>query len=80
MKLPFALVPSLLVLPAAAQFDPPVAVDINSDPDVVEVNLTAAVTTWQFVPGVDTEVWAYNGSVPGPTIVAQTGNKIIVLF
>ncbi len=68
-----------LAAPALA-FDPPVAVDINPDPDIVEVNLTAAETTWQFMAGIDTTVYAYNGSIPGPTIEAEVGNTVIVNF
>jgi len=69
-----------LALPAAAQFNPPEAVDINPDPNIVEVNLTAAETTWQFLPGIDTDVYAYNGSVPGPTIRTKKGDTLIVHF
>jgi hypothetical protein len=29
----------------------------------------------EFVPGVPTEVWGYNGRVPGPTIEAQRGRS-----
>ena len=64
----------------AAQFDPPNATDINPDPAIVEVVLTASVTTWQYVPGVDTAVWAYNGSVPGPNIRAEVGDTLVVHF
>jgi FtsP/CotA-like multicopper oxidase with cupredoxin domain len=70
-----------LALPALGQFnEPPIAVDVNADPNIVEVNLTAAETTWQFINGVDTTVWAYNGTVPGPTIVAEIGQTIRVNF
>jgi FtsP/CotA-like multicopper oxidase with cupredoxin domain len=60
--------------------EPPIAPDINPDPNIVEVNLSAGVTTWQFTPGVDTTVWAYNGTVPGPTIHAEKGDTIRVNF
>jgi FtsP/CotA-like multicopper oxidase with cupredoxin domain len=78
-----------LTLPAAAQgFDPPVAVDVNPDPTIVEVNLSANVTTWQYISGVDTTVWAYSddspggsgASVPGPTIKANVGDTLRVHF
>lgn len=76
-------------LPLAAQsFDPPVALDVNPDPSIVEVQLSAVVTTWQFTPGVDTTVWAYSddapggagASIPGPTIKANMGDTLIVNF
>ena len=80
-RLPFtSLVLAALTLPAAAQFDPAIAVDINPDPDIVEINLTAAETTWQYIPGVDTTVYAYNGTVPGPTIGTKKGDTLIVHF
>ncbi len=53
---------------------------MNPDPDVVEVNLRASVTTWQYIPGVDTTVWAYNDQVPGPTIRAKVGDLLRVNF
>jgi len=72
---------ALLPLPAAAQgFDPPDAVDLDPAPDVVEVELVAAETTWQFKPGIDTKVWTYNGTIPGPTIRANVGDTIRVRF
>ena len=54
--------------------------DINSDPNIVEVNLEAAVTRKEFVPGVPVEVWAYNGQVPGPLLAAKVGDRVIVHF
>ena len=80
-RTPFTLLAlAALTLPAAAQFDPVDAVDINADPNIVEVNLTAAETTWQFLPGIDTDVYAYNGTIPGPTIRTKTGDTLIVNF
>ncbi|HED64925.1 MAG TPA: multicopper oxidase family protein [Planctomycetes bacterium] len=72
----------LLAAAASAQTysDPPVAVDINPDPNIVEINLTADVTTWEYIPGVQTTVYAYNGTVPGPTIEANVGNTLRVHF
>jgi FtsP/CotA-like multicopper oxidase with cupredoxin domain len=32
----------------------------------------------EFVPGLPTEVWGYNGLVPGPTIVAERNRQIVV--
>lgn len=34
----------------------------------------------QFIPGVKTPVWTYNGTVPGPTIRARIGEPIVVRF
>jgi len=58
----------------------PVAVDINPDPNVVEVSLTAQVTSLSLVPGGPTDVWTYDGLLPGPLIRARQGNRVIVHF
>jgi spore coat protein A len=34
----------------------------------------------EFIPGVKTPVWAYNGIVPGPTIKARIGEPSVVRF
>jgi len=72
---------SLLAAVVPSQnFDPVVATDINPASNIVEVNLTADVTTWQYLPGVNTTVWAYNNTIPGPTIEANIGDTLIVHF
>jgi FtsP/CotA-like multicopper oxidase with cupredoxin domain len=58
----------------------PPAVDINPDPDIVEIELQASVTQLEIVPGVLTPAWTYNGSLPGPLIRAKVGDRIIVHF
>lgn len=47
---------------------------------VVEVELVAAPTRLELLDGRELEVWAYNGSVPGPTIRAREGDTIRVRF
>ncbi|MFT5289764.1 MAG: FtsP/CotA-like multicopper oxidase with cupredoxin domain [Planctomycetota bacterium] len=80
-RLPLVALAAAMIAPlAGAQIDLPVADDINPDPDIVEINLEASETTWEFLPGVQTTVWAYNGTVPGPTIEASFGNTLIVHF
>ncbi len=59
---------------------PVVLKDINPDPKVVEVNLEAVVTQVEYIPGVMTEVWSYNGVVPGPTINVKVGQTLVVNF
>jgi len=79
---------SLLALAATAQaqtgghgsFEPPVLDDVHPAQAIVQVNLTAAPTTVQFMQGVPTAVYAYNGTVPGPTIEANVGDTLIVDF
>jgi len=60
--------------------DPPVLVNISKLPKTVEVNLTAAVTTLSLQPGVTSEVFAYNGHVPGPTLDVREGDHVIIHF
>jgi FtsP/CotA-like multicopper oxidase with cupredoxin domain len=80
-----------LTLPGAAQnFDPPQAVDVDPDPNVVEVFMEAKVIQWQYFPvsqpQVLTDVWAYGDqtsgvfSIPGPTIEANLGDTVRVHF
>lgn len=59
---------------------PAIAVDINSDPDIVEINLTAREVVWDFGTGNMTAIWAYNDVLPGPTIEANVGDTLIVNF
>ena len=54
--------------------------DINPDPDIVEVNLTAAPADMEIVSGHTTHMLSFNGSTPGPMLHARVGNRIIVHF
>ncbi len=54
--------------------------DTNPDPNVVEVSLSAGKTTASFKAGTATDVFAYNGSLPGPLLRAKVGDEVIVHF
>ena len=62
--------------------------DVNADPSIVEVNLVAAPARATFLPGKPADVWAFRdgsvdgaeGSVPGPMIEANQGDRVIVHF
>src|SRR5688572_14821273 len=56
------------------------AVDINPDPQIVEIELEARITEMEIIPGKKTPVWTYNGSLPGPLITANVGDRLIVHF
>jgi FtsP/CotA-like multicopper oxidase with cupredoxin domain len=58
----------------------PEARDINPDPHVLELNLEARVAEIELVPGKPTPVWSYDGGLPGPTIRANVGDRVIVHF
>jgi len=60
--------------------NPPVLTNISKLQKTVEVNLTASVTRLSLQPGVTTEVFAYNGHVPGPTLDVREGDHVIIHF
>ena len=45
---------------------------------VVSVALEASEIEWEFVPGVKTRAWGYNGQVPGPVLEANVGDVLEV--
>src|SRR2546426_5489121 len=45
-----------------------------------EFHLVAEHVRTEFVPGRVVDAWGYNGSVPGPTIEANEGDRIRVIF
>lgn len=47
---------------------------------VKEFHLTAEPVRTEFVPGRIVDAWGYNGSVPGPTIEANEGDRVRVIF
>ncbi len=60
---------------------PATVADRNPDPNIVEVVLVAAEQDIK-LPGVPGKIsmYAYNGTVPGPTIEANVGDRLIVHF
>jgi FtsP/CotA-like multicopper oxidase with cupredoxin domain len=64
------------------------ALDVNAEPDIVEINLVAASAKIALLGEVEADVWAYrdasdpNGApiIPGPRIDAQQGDRVIVHF
>ena len=38
--------------------------------------LTAAVTRWTILPGIDVDAYAFNGQVPGPTLQVNEGERV----
>ncbi len=47
---------------------PPVLVNLSSAPNTVEVTITAAPARLSLVSDAPSELYAYNGRVPGPTL------------
>ncbi|MEN8376456.1 MAG: multicopper oxidase family protein [Gemmatimonadota bacterium] len=59
---------------------PPVLENLSAEWGLVEVRLTAAPARLSLRPGSTTEVFAFNGSVPGPTLEVREGDRVIVHF
>jgi manganese oxidase len=47
---------------------------------VKEFHLVAEPVRVEFVPGRVVDVWGYNGSMPGPTIEANEGDRVRIIF
>jgi FtsP/CotA-like multicopper oxidase with cupredoxin domain len=45
--------------------------------NAIHVDLEARETEWEIAPGRKVSAWGYQGSVPGPTIVAHVGDTIV---
>jgi FtsP/CotA-like multicopper oxidase with cupredoxin domain len=75
--------------PGASQtFEPPALVDMNPAPGLVEVALVASPASVELLPGKPTQLWTFRdgndpaalGSMPGPLLDAQQGDRVIVHF
>ena len=81
--------PALWLAPGAAQaafvfsglpFAPPVLAPLVRTGNQVDLTLTAAPASITLGNAGPTQFWAFNGSVPGPTIEALEGDRVRVLF
>jgi FtsP/CotA-like multicopper oxidase with cupredoxin domain len=45
-----------------------------------QFELTASVVQWEVSSGKKVEAWTYNGTVPGPTLVADDGDKVAIVL
>jgi len=45
-----------------------------------QFDLTAEIVKWEVSPGKFVEAWTYNGTVPGPTIQVNIGDKVSVVL
>ena len=57
-----------------------IPVDLNPDPNILEINLEAKITNMEIMPGKITPVWTYGGSLPVPLIKAKVGDRVIIHF
>lgn len=60
--------------------NPPVLKNVSSTPGTVEVTIRAAPARIALLPGKPADVYAYNGSVPGPTLEAREGDLVTIHF
>lgn len=52
----------------------------TSSSRTIELSLTAAPTRLSLQPGRSTEVMAYNGQIPGPTLELREGDRVTIHF
>ena len=57
---------------------PPVMKPVRADLTTDYYRVTMAPMLADVLPGYKTPMWAYNGSVPGPTLRATQGRKVVV--
>ncbi len=57
----------------------PLAPTVLSD-GTKQYDLTAEIVKWEVSPGKFVDAWTYNGTVPGPTIHVNVGDKVKVVL
>jgi FtsP/CotA-like multicopper oxidase with cupredoxin domain len=77
---PTAPMPASSSTPAVTPVGPAVLANTSTQAHTVEVTLTAAPTRVSLMEGRMTSVYAYNGRVPGPTLEAHEGDRVIIHF
>jgi FtsP/CotA-like multicopper oxidase with cupredoxin domain len=66
--------------PTEMAVGPAVLKNRSREPGRVEVSLTAGRTRLEVLPGVETDVYAYNGRIPGPLLEVWEGDTVVVRF
>lgn len=46
-------------------------------PQEITIDLEARDTRWEYAPGKSVDAWGFQGTVPGPTIVARAGDTLV---
>jgi len=57
---------------------PPVLAPVRTNAGIYYYEMTQEIGKAEILPGLETEVWGYNGVFPGPTIESRSGRKIVV--
>ena len=74
-RMPASKLPKPFTTPFAI---PPVAVPVRTDETTDYYQMYMTATQAEIVPGYPTTFFAYDGSVPGPTIKVNQGRKVVV--
>lgn len=53
---------------------------VHKSPRTIKYTIIAQDTTVEIAPGVRVEAWTYNGTIPGPTLRATEGDRVIIDF
>jgi len=53
---------------------------VQQQSETREYTLVAEETTLEIAPSVRVDAWTYNGTIPGPTLTATEGDRVIVHF
>ncbi len=72
-----AIVTDLAALHAAGSGPAPSRSLVPRAPEEVHVQLTAGEVDWELEPGRTVAAWGYQGTVPGPLIVARVGDTLV---
>ncbi len=88
-----ALIAALCIIPTAltardslskpdndALGQPARLLNTSREPATVEVSLVAEQARMTLIPGKKSDVFAYNGTIPGPTLEVNEGDRVIVNF
>src|SRR3712207_5834227 len=57
---------------------PPVLEPVRSDANADYYEITQKTAHAEILPGLKTEIWAYDGVLPGPTIESRSGRRTVV--
>lgn len=57
---------------------PPVLAPARSEADTDYYQITQRSARVEVLPGLETEIWGYNGILPGPTLISERGRRTVV--
>lgn len=70
----------LFISPVTQQISFADKTSVQSSPITREYTIIAQDTTVEIAPGVRVEAWTFNGTIPGPTLRATEGDRVIIRF